>query len=68
MKELDPCDDILVRAASVDLMKELGLTYQNGAIGINDVEKKWHVFIFDNIKKPPLIKWYGWNIVYHIYC
>jgi hypothetical protein len=46
------------------LLKELGLTYHDGAIGT--AEAGFFVIIFCNRKKPPLTKFRGWPIRYSI--
>ena len=46
------------------LRKELGIRRDQGGVGIGDGE--WLVIIFDKVKKPPIIKWKGWPVRYHI--
>lgn len=57
-----------IKRDALELKETLGITTHFGrmdgsvAIGLDT----WHVFIFDKVKRPPLIKWKGWPIVYHI--
>ena len=46
------------------LLAELRLTPTTGCIGISS--EGFFVIIFQRVKKPPLIKFRGWPIRYHI--
>jgi len=46
------------------LLRELRLSYRQASVGIGG--GKLHVYIWDNRKRPALIKWFGFPIEYHI--
>ena len=48
----------------ISLKEALGLSRRDGSVGIG--MDNIHVYIFNDVKKPPVTVWHGWPIVYHI--
>lgn len=51
-------------ADAAALMRELGITSTTGSIGIGRDE--WFIYIWENRKKPPLIRWKWRPVRYYI--
>lgn len=46
------------------LMDHIGITFLEGTIAV--ASDRYIVYIYKNVKKPPVIKWLGWPVEYRI--